>query len=328
MANNQNTQVAIRRETVDIVAAKVKEFQNKGELFFPPNYSPENALKSAWLILQETTDKDGKHALEVCTKESIANALLSMVIQGLNPDKKQCYFIPFGRKLVMMRSYFGSMHVAKSVNENIEDIYAEVVYEGDEFEYAKQRGKTVITKHIQKLENVKKDKIIAAYACVLFKNGKEEATIMTIDEIKQAWKQSRMNPIDEKGHIKIGSTHEKFTADMCKKTVINKACKYIINSSDDRNILVKFAKETETEIVEAEVEEEIRNNANKELLDITTEYTVEDAEEEHGEAVEDKEQAPTAEDKPQKQEKPAKQEQKPQKEVKNLVEMAEEGPGY
>lgn len=276
MANNQNTQVAIRRETVDIVAAKVKEFQSKGELFFPPNYSPENALKSAWLILQETADKDGKPALEVCSKESIANALLSMVIQGLNPDKKQCYFIPYGRKLVMQRSYFGSMHVAKSVNENIEDIYAEAVYEGDEFEYAKQRGKTVITKHIQKLENVKKDKIIAAYACVLYKDGKEEATIMTIDEIKQSWKQSRMNPIDEKGHIKAGSTHEKFTADMCKKTVINKACKYIINSSDDRNILVKFAKEAETEVLESEVEEEIKQNANKETLDI--QYEISDQE--------------------------------------------------
>ena len=287
MANNQNTQaannkttaVAVKRETIDIVAAKVREFQNKGELFFPPNYSPENALKSAWLILQETADKEGKPALEACSKESIANALLSMVIQGLNPDKKQCYFIPYGRKLVMQRSYFGSMHVAKSVNENIDEIYAEVVYEGDEFEYAKQRGKTIITKHIQKLENVKKDKIIAAYACVLHKDGKEEATIMTIDEIKQAWKQSRMNPVDEKGHIKAGSTHEKFTADMCRKTVINKACKYIINSSDDRNILVKFAKETETELAEAEVEEEIKQNANKEVIDIEPEnITVEDEE--------------------------------------------------
>lgn len=319
MSNNQNTQVAIRMETVDIVAAKVKEFQNKGELFFPPNYSPENALKSAWLILQETADKDGKPALEVCSKESIANALLSMVIQGLNPDKKQCYFIPFGRKLVMMRSYFGSMHVAKSVNENIEDIYAEVVYEGDEFEYAKQRGKTVITKHIQRLENVKKDKIIAAYACVLYKNGKEEATIMTIDEIKQAWKQSRMNPIDEKGHIKIGSTHDKFTSDMCKKTVINKACKYIINSSDDRNILVKFAKETETEIVEAEVEEEIRNNANKEVIDIDSAIDAECTPAE-----------PAAEAEPPKEEKKAASKAKEKEANKELQQIAldEEGPGY
>ena len=94
-----SNQLAVRKETIDIVTARVREFQNKGELYFPSNYVPENALKSAWLTIQETEDKNRKPALEVCTKESIANALLSMVIQGLNPDKKQCYFIVYGNKL-------------------------------------------------------------------------------------------------------------------------------------------------------------------------------------------------------------------------------------
>lgn len=165
---------------------------------------------------------------------------------------------------------------------------------------------------------MKKDKIIAAYACVLYKNGKEEATIMTIDEIKQAWKQSRMNPIDEKGHIKIGSTHEKFTADMCKKTVINKACKYIINSSDDRNILVKFAKETETKLVEAEVEEEIKQNANKELIDI------DDAVDAECTPIEPVEEA----EPPKEEKKPANRNKEKEKEELQQIALDEEGPGY
>jgi len=325
MANNQNTQVAIRRETVDIVAAKVKEFQNKGELFFPPNYVPENALKSAWLLIQETNDKNGNPSINVCTKESIANSLLSMVIQGLNPDKKQCYFIVYGNKLTLQRSYFGSMAVAKMVDESIEDIYGMVVYDGDELEYEIKRGRRYITKHTQKIENVKKDKIVAAYACILYKDGREEYTLMTMDEIKQAWKQSKMNPIDDKGNIKAGSTHEKFTADMCIKTVINKACKPIINSSSDKNIVAKYAKLTDDEAHEAEVEAEIAENANKEMIDITPEYTVEEIEE-ATEIKENKAKQPPVDNPPMPDQKSKKQ--KEQEPPKNLMEIAEEGPGY
>lgn len=263
------TQIAVRKkETIDLVTAKVKEFQDKGELFFPENYSPENALKSAWLILQETQDMNKNPVLEVCSQASIANALLSMVVQGLNPDKKQCYFIAYGKRLVCQRSYFGSMHVAKSVDKNIEDIYASTVYEGDEFEYEIKHGKAKVIKHVQSLENIDKGKIIGAYATVLYKDGRELSTIMTLDQIKQAWKQSQMKPIDEKGNIKPGSTHDKFTADMAEKTVINKACKYIINSSDDSNLMARFAKISDTEIAEAATEAEIDENANTEVIDI------------------------------------------------------------
>lgn len=95
------------RNITDNVLNKVRKFQQDGQIYFPNNYSPENALKSAWLKLQEVKDKNGKLALDVCTKPSIANALLNMIIQGLNPMKNQCYFIPFGNQLTLMRSYFG-----------------------------------------------------------------------------------------------------------------------------------------------------------------------------------------------------------------------------
>lgn len=264
-----SNQLAVRKETIDIVTARVREFQNKGELYFPSNYVPENALKSAWLTIQETEDKNKKPALEVCTKESIANALLSMVIQGLNPDKKQCYFIVYGNKLQLQRSYFGSMAVAKSVDADIEDIYGMVVYDGDEFEYEINKGKKIVTKHTQKIQNVKKENIVAAYACALYKSGKENYVIMTIDEIKQAWKMSKMYPVDDKGNIKGGSTHDKFMAEMCIKTVINRICKPIINSSSDSNIIAKFAAQTDAEFKELDVQEEIEENANKQVIDVS-----------------------------------------------------------
>lgn len=259
----ENKLSLIQKDTVDIVAKRVREFQERGELHFPANYSPENAMKAAWLAIQETVDRNKKPAAEVCTRNSMANALLNMVVQGLNPAKKQCYFIVYGNQLVLQRSYFGSMHIAKTVDPNIKEIVPDVVYKDDVFSYGKERGRTVILKHEQKLENINKGQIIAAYCSVFYKDGTEQTTIMTFDEIKQAWKQSQMNPIDEKGNIKDTSTHGKFTADMAKKTVVNRACKTIINSSDDSNLVIMAYNNTDDDIAEAQAQEEVDNNANK-----------------------------------------------------------------
>lgn len=259
----------------DNVLNKIQKFQSNGQIYFPNNYSPENALKSAWLKLQDVKDKNGKLALEVCTRESVANALLNMVIQGLNPMKNQCYFIPYGNQLTLMRSYFGSITVAKQFGE-IEDITAEVIYEGDKLETEIKRGKTLIITHTRSFENINKAKIVGAYATILYKDNTEESVVMTLDQIKTSWKKSKLNPEGK------DSTHSLYTEDMCKRTVINKICKYYINTKDDSNLnMIKQAFETsDEELKESEVEYEIQEKANKEVIDIKPETTdiVEDTE--------------------------------------------------
>ena len=256
----------------DNVLNKIQKFQSNGQIYFPNNYSPENALKSAWLKLQDVKDKNNKLALEVCTRESVANALLNMVIQGLNPMKNQCYFIPYGNQLTLMRSYFGSITVAKQFGE-IEDITAEVIYEGDKLETEIRRGKTLIKTHTRSFENINKAKIVGAYATILYKDDTEESIVMTLEQIKTSWKKSKLNP-DNKD-----STHSLYTEDMCKRTVINKICKYYINTKDDSNLnMIKQAFETsDEELKESEVEYEIQENANKEVIDIKPDI-VEDTE--------------------------------------------------
>ena len=94
--NQQQPQeaLAVQKDVVDSVLAKINTFEESGELKLPANYSAPNALKSAWLILQDAVDKNNQPVLVSCTRESIANSLLSMVVQGLSPVKNQCYFIP------------------------------------------------------------------------------------------------------------------------------------------------------------------------------------------------------------------------------------------
>jgi recombination protein RecT len=314
--NQSNVIALVKKDTVDIVAAKVREFQERGELHFPPNYSPENAMKAAWLKLQEVTDKNENPALKVCTRDSIANALLRMVVYGLTPLKDQGYFIVYGNKLLWQNSYFGNTALWKRVTKSDHDPVAVIVYADDEFEYEIVDGEYHVTKHKQALKNIDDSKIVAAYAILTYPDGSKKTTLMTIDQIRKAW---------EQGQTKGKSpAHTNFPAEMAKKTVINRACKIGIKTSDDSSLkLIKeVMKANEEELAEAAIEAEIEENANQELIDV--EYEV--AEEETPAAEETKEEQTKEEiaEKP-KQEK-QKQKQKPQQGKQQPV--FEEGPGF
>lgn len=261
-----NAVAVAKKETIDVVEKKVKEFQNQGDLHFPTNYSPQNALKSAWLTLQNTVDRNKKPALEVCTRDSVANALLSMVVQGLNPDKKQGYFIVYGNQLVFQRSYFGTMSVTKRVS-GAKSIDAAVIYEGDEVDYQMTNGRITNLTHKQKFGNIDKEKIIGAYATIVFSKDEVYHELMTIDEIRKAWSKSQMwgreNQVERKG-----STHDEFRQEMAKKTVINRACKKFLNSSDDSSLVIQQFNQQDEAIEEAQAQQEISENANSEAIDV------------------------------------------------------------
>ncbi|MGY0692653.1 recombinase RecT [Virgibacillus sp. FSP13] len=266
--SNQNQLALIKKDTVDVVAGKVKQFQEAGELHFPADYSPENAMKSAWLTLQNT--KSGKQdgyrpALEVCSKDSIANSLLDMVVQGLNPAKKQGYFIVYGNQLTFQRSYFGTMAVTKRV-AGAKSIDAAVIYEGDDVDYEMVNGRIKNLSHKQKFGNINKESIIGAYCIIDLGNDNVYTELMTIDEIRQAWSQSQMWGKDQKQERK-GSTHDNFRQEMAKKTVINRACKKFLNSSDDRSLVMNHFNRQDDAIEEAKSRQEINENANSEELD-------------------------------------------------------------
>jgi recombination protein RecT len=271
-----NQLALIKKDTVDIVAAKVKEFQEKNELHFPANYSPENAMKSAWLILQTIKDRNGKPAMEVCTKDSIANALLDMVVQGLNPAKKQGYFIVYGNVLVFQRSYFGTMAVTKRVT-NAKSIDAAVIYEGDDVDYEMVNGRITNLTHKQKFGNINKDKVIGAYATIVLNDGTVYHELMTIDEIRKAWSKAQFWGKDQKVE-KQGSTHDEFKGEMAKKTVINRSCKKFMNASDDSSLVMQHINRADDVAEEAQLEEEIKNNANGEIIDVEFEESIEQQE--------------------------------------------------
>lgn len=262
-----------KRDVVDAVATKVEQYIKSGEINLPKNYDPNNAIKSAWLILQGVTDKDGAKALTFCTRDSVANSLLDMIVQGLNPMKKQCYFIVYGKTLVCQRSYFGAQAVAMMVEPRVKDFAQQVVYAEDTFKYGISKGKKIVQEHVQDIDNVDKTKIKAAYCIALDKDGEPFRTeVMTYEEILQAWKQSKIAPVEENGKLKAASVHSKFTADMAIKTVTNRCTKAIINASSDNALLLERINRNEDLTDSADARAEIDEHANTgDILDIETE---------------------------------------------------------
>ncbi|TDX52162.1 recombinase RecT [Orenia marismortui] len=251
----------VKKDVIDVVSDKVAEFKQKGELDLPKNYSPENAMKSAWLILQETETKSKKPVLQECSQDSIANSLLKMVTLGLNPAKNQGYFIPYGKQLTFQPSYFGNIAIAKRV-ANAESVDAQVIYKGDELEYENVNGRTKIVNHKQTFESKMNGEVTGAYAVIKFKDERpNDAEIMTMKELEAAWSQ---------GYGK-SDTHKKFTGEMAKKTVINRLCKPYINSSNDSSLFVDAYNDSRNTKAEQEAQEEIEENANSQVIDIELE---------------------------------------------------------
>lgn len=224
----------LSREMVDSVQAKIVEMQEAGSINFPPHYSVANALRSAWLQIQQTTDISGRPALDVCTRESVANALLNTVIQGLSPAKKQIYYIVYKDNLQAQRSYFGTVAATKRI-PGVKDVWADVVYEGDEFQSEKIRGGWHVVKHTSVPENIDPEKIRYAYAVIEHDDGTEYTEIMTWGQIQKSWAKSRS---------KDQSVHKEFPDQMAKRTVINRACKMYFNTSDDSDMLIEAFNET------------------------------------------------------------------------------------
>jgi recombination protein RecT len=281
MANTDNLPILKeeKKALLEYVVTQVTDLEKDGRLKFPAEYAVENALRAAWLKIQDVQDLQKRPALDVCTRLSISNALYRMAVYGLSPTKDQCYFIVYGDKLQMQTSYFGEMHLAKSVDKSIKDIYAQAIYKNDDFQYIIRDGVKNITKHEQKFENIKNENIIGAYAVVIYDNGDTRSEIMTMEEIKAAWKKSKMNPVDENGNLKPNSTHAQFTAAMVKKTVIRRLCNPIIKSSDDSNIIKQVYVESEREMKEVITEAEIDENANTidmEVIDAETGEVISD----------------------------------------------------
>ncbi|SUO50812.1 Recombinational DNA repair protein RecT (prophage associated) [Streptococcus pyogenes] len=213
-----------QKQVTSSVATRINQMKDTDGLMIAPNYSVSNALSSAYYALKNggllNKDQDG-----------IYNALLDMVTQGLSPAKNQCYFVPYGNTVKLTRSYFGTMKVVKQLPE-VKDIYAEVIYKGDDFKIKNENGRKVFVSHDTDWMNADNE-IVGAYCIIEKEDGEKILTVMTKKEIDKSWSKA-----------KTKNVQNDFPQEMAKRTVINRAAKQFFNTSDDNDLFVDAVNRT------------------------------------------------------------------------------------
>lgn len=268
---------------------KITQLEQNGGITVPKNFNVGNQINLAMLKLSGMKDKANCPVLQKVTPESVASALFNMCILGLSMEKNQCYFIPYGNELQFQPSYHGRVALAKRLGGAGEP-QAQIIYEGDVFEYVinPKTGKKEVIKHEQKMQNIDNAKIIGAW-CIIPYEGRPEldpkVEIMTMAEIRRSWAQGAT-----KGQ---SGAHQNFTQEMVKKTIINRACKMFISTSDDAGIVENVDRQ------DAEFQsqpENVAQNATEAMFEALPSASSAEAVQDTAEAVDVAENAPFPQD--------------------------------
>lgn len=284
-------QTVVDSTKVSVITANtltwLKSIKEKGQITMSDNYIAENALQNALFAMSKMKIGD-KPALEVANKDSIFDSLRRMLFEGLNPGKHQCAFIPRGNEITYMREYQGDMALAKRYSsKEIESIHWNTVYEGDNFIIKTNTdGSQTLGLHESPADN-RDNEIKGAYCIVTYVNGKSQLEYMTMKMIFTAWKYHQKKTYGKNFDPKsLNDTQTDFKSEMCMKTVIKRAMKSIINSSDDGKIL-NVSKDDDIQDAEYEDEKPVKKisiigsaikSAKSEKQNVETEVLVTDSE--------------------------------------------------
>ena len=217
------------KDITDGVMTSISALMKDGKISAAKGYDVGNAVNMAMIqVATSVKDKAGRPALEVCTKGSIARCVLDMVLQGLMPERNQCWFIVYGDALTLQRSYFGTVATLKRVMPYPIHVTADVIREGDQYiqdftPYGERYVKGITTDLMESA-----GKPIKAVYCNIFKEGTEEllgSAFMSMEQVKTSWSHSKTYRSEG------SSPHNQEPDEMAKRTAIVRACKLLLKSS-------------------------------------------------------------------------------------------------
>jgi recombination protein RecT len=174
--------------------------------------------------------------LLACTRQSIFNSCMKCAQDGLLPDGREAAIVPFGEnedgqkksdQATYMPMVAGYRKKARNSGE-LSDLYAHVVFDGDEFDF--QLGDEPYVKHKPSLTRPRGAKPIAVYSIAKFKDGGTSYEVMSIsevEEIRQKFSRARKGPWSDPVTY----------PEMVRKTCVRRHCKSLPMSSDLDTVL-------------------------------------------------------------------------------------------
>ena len=234
--------------------------------------SPERAARMIQIM---STAIKRNPQLQECSPSSIIGGMLQAAMLNLdfNPSLGLCYLVPYGKEAQFQLGYRGMITLAHRSKEILE-IYAEVVYEDDEFyiEYGLNR----VLSHVPKFLHIgDSTKIKYVYAVAKTKDGGTFYTVLSKPQIEALRKRSPMQK------FKMNGAWATDYGEMAKAKAIKQLFKYlpsnaeynysvftdgmIVKSTDTKSENLVYI--SEHEIEEAEIVDEIQPEPQPELTD-------------------------------------------------------------
>lgn len=178
-------------------------------------------------------------ALWKCDLKSILSFMVLSAQSGLSPSgiSGECYPVPFFNskkrvsEVVFVPGYRGLLKVARRTGDVL-SVAAEVVYQGDEFEYA--YGSNAGLRHVPK--GPKRDKAAATHAWALakLKGGGEQFVVLTVSDVEK---------IRAKSKAGTSGPWVDYWDEMAKKTALRRLSKYLPISDDDYRLVEAAGRE-------------------------------------------------------------------------------------
>ncbi|AHG24369.1 RecT-like DNA pairing protein [Mycobacterium phage MichelleMyBell] len=215
--------------------------RQKGEIAraLPAHMNPDRMARIAVTVLRQTP------ALTRCSPESFLGALMTASQLGLEPGPLgESYFVPFGREVTFVPGYRGLIKLARNSGLLV-DIWAEIVYENDEFEYTLGLHRDL--KHVP--AGGDRGKPVYVYAAAQLKDGGTPFVVMTVAEVEAIRKRS-----------KAGKNGPWVTdwGPMAKKTAVKQLAKWLPLSAEFNTATV--------------MDGTVRSDYTSDLIDVKPEY--------------------------------------------------------
>ena len=176
----------------------------------PKDFNKARFVQNAVSLMQDNKD------LAKYPQAQIVPGLLKGAYLGLDFFNKECYLIPYGSDLQFQIDYKGSIKLAKKYAVRpVDEIYARIVREGDEFSEEVKDNEPIINFKPKPFNN---GKIIGAFAVCQYKDGGAKVEVMSIEQLDTAKRMSK---------AQTGTAWKFFAEEMYKKTVIRRLCKGI-----------------------------------------------------------------------------------------------------
>lgn len=201
----------------------LRDLLEKGKAEFamvlPQHMTPERMIRIA------ITACTMQPKLLMCTKESVALALLTASQAGIEPDGYHGHLVPYGSVCQFIPDYKGLVQLAL---ENGVVIDAEAVYEKDQFSY--QRGLVPSLVHVPS-EDEDRGPLRCAYAIAHFASGHSKFVVATKHDVLK-----RMN--SSPGSKGSDSPWRKWPESMWMKTAVKMLMKFVPRSPAIKAALV------------------------------------------------------------------------------------------